>query len=54
MQAYCIRCRSKREATLNVRLVVMKDGKLGTTAPCPVCGWAMWKIDEPQNSARIG
>ena len=35
MQAYCVKCRTKRE---------MKDGRPATQGVCPTCGTKMFRI----------
>jgi hypothetical protein len=43
MQAYCVKCRTKREMK-NPKVIKMKNGRPATTAICPVCGTKMFKI----------
>ncbi len=43
MQAYCLKCRAKREIK-NPQQVVMKNGKPATRGVCPVCGTKMYRI----------
>jgi hypothetical protein len=37
MQAYCVKCKAKREIK-NPEAVVMKNGRSATKGKCPVCG----------------
>ncbi len=43
MEAYCVKCRAKREMT-NPQAVTMKNGKPATTGICGTCGTKMYKI----------
>lgn len=43
MQAYCMKCRAKREMK-NLVAVTMKNGKSATQGVCPVCGTRMFRI----------
>lgn len=43
MQAYCVKCRTKREMR-NPQQMTMKNGKPATTGICPVCGTKMFRI----------
>lgn len=43
MEAYCFKCRTKREMSDEKR-VSMKNGKPATQGKCPVCGTTMYKI----------
>lgn len=43
MQAYCMKCRSKREVK-NPKPVTMKNGKSATQGVCPTCGTKMFRI----------
>ena len=43
MQAYCVKCRIKREVR-NPQQITMKNGKPATTGICPVCGTKMFRI----------
>ena len=51
MQAYCMKCKAKREmknpkvVTLkNGKAVVLKNGRDATRGVCPVCGTKMFRI----------
>ena len=37
MQAYCVKCRAKREMR-DARAITMKNGKPATQGVCPTCG----------------
>jgi len=43
MEAYCVKCRTKREAK-DVKTITMKNGKPATQGTCPVCGTKMFRI----------
>jgi hypothetical protein len=43
MQAYCVKCRAKREMR-NTRPIVMKNGKPAAQGVCSVCGTKMFRI----------
>ena len=43
MQAYCMKCRAKREMK-NPKPITMKNGRPATTGTCPVCGTKMFRI----------
>ena len=43
MQAYCVKCRSKREMK-DAKSITMKNGKPATQGVCPVCGTKMFRI----------
>jgi len=43
MQAYCVKCRTKREMR-NPQQITMKNGRPATTGICPVCGTKMFRI----------
>ena len=43
MQAYCVKCRAKREMK-DPRPITMKNGKPATQGICPVCGTKMFRI----------
>ena len=43
MQAYCIKCRTKREMK-DTKPITMENGKLATQGTCPVCGTKMFRI----------
>ncbi len=43
MEAYCVKCKSKREMKAPAA-VVMKNGRKATKGTCPTCGTGMFKI----------
>ena len=43
MEAYCLKCRQKREMR-NATPTKMKNGKPATTGTCPVCSTKMYRI----------
>ena len=43
MQAYCVKCRAKREMR-NARAIIMKNGRPATQGICPTCGTKMFRI----------
>jgi RNase P subunit RPR2 len=43
MQAYCMKCRAKKEMK-NAQAIKMKNGKPATKGTCPACGTKMFKI----------
>ncbi len=43
MQAYCMKCRVKREMQ-DTQEVTMKNGKPATQGVCPVCGTKLYRI----------
>jgi len=43
MQAYCVKCRAKREMK-NAKAITMKNGKPATQGVCPTCGTKMFRI----------
>jgi len=43
MQAYCMKCRTKREMK-DTEAITMKYGKPATQGTCPVCGTKMFRI----------
>jgi hypothetical protein len=43
MQAYCMKCRAKREIR-NPRSIVMKNGRPATQGVCPTCGTKVFRI----------
>lgn len=43
MEAYCFKCKQKREMK-DTEQVTMKNGRKATTGVCPVCGTKMFKI----------
>ncbi len=43
MQAYCVKCRTKREMK-DTKAITMKNSKPATQGVCPVCGTKMFRI----------
>ncbi len=43
MQAYCMKCCTKREMK-DARATTMKNGKPATQGVCPTCGTKMFRI----------
>ncbi len=47
MQAYCVKCRSKKEMQ-NPQQIKMKNGKPATKGVCPDCGTGMYRIGKAE------
>ncbi len=43
MEAYCLKCRDKREIT-NPEQVTLKNGRPATKGDCPACGTKVYRI----------
>jgi NAD-dependent SIR2 family protein deacetylase len=43
VEAYCVKCKQKREMK-DVKEVSMKNGKKARTGTCPECGTKMFRI----------
>ena len=43
MEAYCFKCRSKREI-FNPQQVTLKNGRPATHGVCPTCGTKVFRI----------
>jgi len=43
MNAYCVKCRAKREIKNPVQ-VTLKNGSPATQGACPVCGTKLYRI----------
>ena len=43
MEAYCMKCRSKREMS-NPQAITMKNGRPATRGACPDCNTKMFRI----------
>jgi hypothetical protein len=43
MEAYCLKCRAKREIR-NATQVTLKNGRPATQGTCPVCGTKVFRI----------
>jgi len=50
MEAYCVKCKSKREMK-NPMQITMKNGKPATQGTCPVCGTKMFRIGAAKASS---
>jgi len=46
MEAYCVKCKAKREMQ-DPKPVTLKNGKPATKGTCPVCGTSMMRIGKP-------
>ena len=53
MEAYCLKCRTKREMK-DEKQITMKNGKPATQGVCPVCGTKMFKIGAGGAAASAG
>ena len=47
MEAYCVKCHSKKEMK-NAKAITMKNGKPATQGVCPACGTKMFRIGNCQ------
>jgi len=45
MDAYCVKCRTKREIR-NPTRVTFKNGKPATQGTCPVCGTKVFRLSK--------
>ena len=43
MEAYCVKCKAKREIQ-NPRVITMKNGRPATQGVCPVCNTKVFRI----------
>ena len=43
MQAYCMKCRAKREMR-STRSIILKNRRPATQGVCPMCGTKMFRI----------
>ena len=43
MEAYCVKCKTKREMK-DAKQVKMKNGRAAMKARCPVCGTGLYRI----------
>ena len=50
MEAYCLKCREKREMQ-DAQPITMKNGKPATTGTCSVCGTKMYRIGKAVTAA---
>ena len=47
MEAYCFKCRNKREIQTPVQ-VTLKNGRPATQGVCPVCGTKVFRIGKSE------
>jgi Zn finger protein HypA/HybF involved in hydrogenase expression len=52
MEAYCLKCRTKREMNAP-QPYTMKNGKNATTGICPVCDTKMFKIGKATSATDV-
>ncbi len=45
MQAYCVKCRKKREVK-NPKNITMKNGRPATQGTCPVCATTVLRLGQ--------
>lgn len=43
MEAYCVKCKTKREMS-EAKQVTMKNGRKASKGKCPKCGTGMYRI----------
>jgi len=48
MQAYCMKCRAKREIK-NAKAITMKNGRPATQGICSVCGTKVFRIGKSKS-----
>ena len=48
MEAYCVKCRAKREIQ-NAEQTTLKNGRPATRGKCPTCGTNVFRIGKSQN-----
>ncbi len=51
MQAYCVKCRARKEMR-NPKSIIMKNGRPALQGTCPVCGTKMFRIEKNKKAAR--
>ena len=51
MQAYCVKCRDKREMK-DARAITMKNGRPATQGACHACRTKMFRIGSTQYTSR--
>ena len=51
MEAYCVRCKAKKEMK-NATETRMKNGKPAVSGTCATCGTKMFKIGEYQEATK--
>ena len=52
MEAYCVKCRSKKEMK-SAKAITMKNGKPATKGVCPTCGTSMFRIGAAKKQHSI-
>ena len=55
MEAYCFKCRARREIQ-NPQLITLKNGKPATQGGCPSCGTKVFRMEvecSESNDARV-
>jgi hypothetical protein len=52
MEAYCFKCRAKREIS-NPEAVTLKNGRPATQGTCPTCGTKVFRIGKGSRRHRI-
>ena len=52
MEAYCVRCKAKREMA-EPHPVYTKKGRPGTSGVCPVCGSGMYRLGETESHSGL-
>jgi hypothetical protein len=50
MEAYCVKCREKREMK-DPQQITMRNGRPATQGTCPVCGTKMMRIGSGSGAA---
>lgn len=45
MEAYCFKCRAKRQIK-NPKKITLKNGRPATQGECPVCGTKVFRIGQ--------
>ena len=45
MQAYCVKCRVKKEMK-DTKAIIMKNDRPATQGTCPTCGTKMFRIEK--------
>jgi len=53
MEAYCVKCRAKREMK-DAKSITMKNGKPATQGVCPTCGTKMLVKSQASCKSRYG
>ena len=53
MQAYCVKCKDKRDIE-SAEAIVMKNGRPATRGSCGICGTKMFRIGETEAHKNMG